>query len=763
MIGRTLGNYRIIEQIGLGGMATVFKGYDPDTDRYVAIKILPQHFSHDPQFRERFKREAKAIARLEHLHILPIFTYGEEDGIAYMAMRYLQGGTLTDRIGLGALPLAEASQILRQLANALDHAHSQNILHRDMKPSNVLLDEAGNAYLMDFGIAKIVEATIDLTGDRLLGTPAYMSPEQCKGEPIGPASDIYSLGIILYEMVTGRRPFHAETPVAVILQQLNNPLPPPRQIRPDLPEQAENVIFKALAKNPESRYKSAVEFADAFSQAIATADTAVALTRPAQPSTSTPLPPTEQITLDTAVAPPTKRRFPTWAWGLIGILAAAILVTLGAFLANPAGEDKPPAPTNTLAAAAPATAVPTDEKPEPAESHPTMPLPAVPKCAPEQKELFFDDFEDGNFDGWELLDDNGQPSTAGWHVLRQDDNHVLVGTNHNWAYAPAAYGQDYALHFRVRALSPEANWHTNVRVGDGRYFIAVDSLNRDLNNEKLSTWPYNPDDRWHVISIIVIGNHLEVLWDGNLKTAVDDPNPIKAGIIAIENLEETVWYDDIRVCALPTAEQPTIQPSLESPTAILKFAQPYLDVATATEPDYEDMFDDPNSGWGSSQADLEGWGYEDGQFVQWVNQPDTTINVFHPALADYSDFVLAADVTFLDGDTGSAYVIFRGVPGDGRYALQIWPNENVKLVRELENGQDGGLAGGLPRTQPRLGQTDRLQIIARGKQIAILINDEPLWLAEDDTFSRGEIGLQIRTTDGPLHVAWNNLRIWEIE
>ena len=182
MIGRTLGNYRVIEQIGLGGMATVFKAYDPDMDRFVAIKILPQQFSNDPQFKERFHREAKAIAKLEHIHILPIFAYGEEDGIAYMVMRYLQGGTLTDRIAEGALPFDEASRLLDQLASALDHAHTHGILHRDMKPSNVLLDDDGNAYLMDFGIAKIVESTVDLTGDRLLGTPAYMSPEQCSGE-----------------------------------------------------------------------------------------------------------------------------------------------------------------------------------------------------------------------------------------------------------------------------------------------------------------------------------------------------------------------------------------------------------------------------------------------------------------------------------------------------------------------------------------------------------------------------------------------------
>lgn len=531
------------------------KGYDPDTDRYVAIKILPQHFSHDPQFRERFKREAKAIAKLEHLHILPIFAYGEEEGIAYMAMRYLQGGTLTDQIVQGSLAFSEAERILRQLASALDHAHSQNILHRDMKPSNVLLDDAGNAYLMDFGIAKIVEATVDLTGDRLLGTPAYMSPEQCKGEPIGPASDIYSLGIILYEMVTGRRPFHAETPIAVILQQLNDPLPPPRQARPDLPEKAETVIFKALAKNPESRYKTASDSADAFSQAIATADTAVSFTRPASPSEPEPTPPpVEPETAAMTVAPQSQRRLPAWAWGLIGVLAAAALITLGIFLANRGGDDKtPPVADVAVATAVPRDepAAPRDDKPEPVGQAPSVPLPPVPKCLAGQTELFFDDFEDGNFNGWDLSDANGRPSTGGWHVIRQDDNHVLVGSGHNWAHAPATFGQDYVLHLRLHQDNA-ASWHLNVRMGeDGRYYVSPEALHRDPDEIELARWPFHPDDAWHVVSVLVKGNHVEISWNGRQVAAVDDPEPLKAGIVALKNTGATVWYDDIRVCALP--------------------------------------------------------------------------------------------------------------------------------------------------------------------------------------------------------------------
>jgi serine/threonine protein kinase len=213
MIGKTLGGYRIIEQVGMGGMATVFKAYDPSTDRHVAVKILPQQYSTNPSFRARFEREARAIARLEHLHILPVFGYGEEDGITYMVMRYMDTGTLTDLIHQGAMALDDAGRLIRQIASALNYAHSKGVIHRDIKPSNILIDDQGNAWLTDFGIAKIVESAVDLTGTGLIGTPAYMSPEQCRGEKdLSPASDQYSLGIMLFEMVTGRTPYQAETP-----------------------------------------------------------------------------------------------------------------------------------------------------------------------------------------------------------------------------------------------------------------------------------------------------------------------------------------------------------------------------------------------------------------------------------------------------------------------------------------------------------------------------------------------------------------------
>ena len=303
MIGREIGGYRIVEQVGMGGMAVVYKAFDPRTERYVALKVLPQQYSKDPTFLTRFENEARAISKLEHLHILPVFAYGEQDGTSYMAMRYMDSGTLSDRIRKSPLSFSEISKILRQLGEALDYAHSNGILHRDIKPSNALLDQSGNAYLTDFGIAKMVgdSSGLDLTGSGLIGTPFYMSPEQCRGERnLTPSSDLYALGVVLYEMATGHTPYRAETPLAVLQMHLMQPMPSARGVRPDLSESAHQVIKKSLEKEPADRYPSGRALADAFDRALASGETAPDLhleqnTMVGDQPTSTVRPPTRTL------------------------------------------------------------------------------------------------------------------------------------------------------------------------------------------------------------------------------------------------------------------------------------------------------------------------------------------------------------------------------------------------------------------------------------------------------------------------------------
>ncbi|RLB23012.1 MAG: hypothetical protein DRG71_06485, partial [Deltaproteobacteria bacterium] len=272
LIGETLGKkYHIVEQIGRGGMATVFKAYEPALDRYLAIKVLSPQHALAPGFSKRFVREARAVAQLNHPNILPIINFGQEEGLSYIVMKYVSGGTLKERLAAGPMALAETARIIEQIAAALDHAHGRGILHRDVKPSNVLLDEGDWVQLADFGLAKMLAGDVALTeSGTSIGTPAYMSPEQGQGLPLDHRTDLCSLGVILYEMTTGRLPYEAETPMGVVVKHISEPLPPPRQVNPAIPEGVEAVIIKTLAKNPADRYDSAGEMARALWQAVRT-------------------------------------------------------------------------------------------------------------------------------------------------------------------------------------------------------------------------------------------------------------------------------------------------------------------------------------------------------------------------------------------------------------------------------------------------------------------------------------------------------------
>ncbi|MCZ7546491.1 MAG: serine/threonine protein kinase [Anaerolineae bacterium] len=266
---RQLGQYEIIEELGHGGMSTVYRARQASMGREVAIKVLAAELAREKGFMERFTKEVQLIALLEHPHILPVIDYGETNGAAYLVMRFLQGGSLSDRIKQGPFSLSEANAMLNQIASALDYAHRRGVIHRDLKPSNILMDKDGNCYLTDFGIAKIAHIDDGLTTTgHVMGTPAYMSPEQGLGLPINGRADIYALGLILYEMLVRRRPFTADSPPALIFQHVYHPPPRPTVLNPDLPQAVEEVVLKALAKRPEERYQTPMDLANAFDYAL---------------------------------------------------------------------------------------------------------------------------------------------------------------------------------------------------------------------------------------------------------------------------------------------------------------------------------------------------------------------------------------------------------------------------------------------------------------------------------------------------------------
>ena len=346
MIGKELGRYLITEAMGEGGMATVYKAYDKRLDREVAIKVILPGFTHSEEFLKRFDREAKVVAQLTHPNIVSVIDYGTEKDIPYIVMEFVSGGSLKDLLGK-PIPWHEAARRLAPVARALEYAHNEDVIHRDIKPANILVTKSGDFMLSDFGIAKTLGADeltkLTRTGVGI-GTPAYMAPEQGMGKDIDQRVDIYSLGIVFYEMVTGRTPYQADTPIAIMMKHINEPLPRPREFTKGLPEQVERILYKALSKNPEQRYQTMGEFAQALESLtqidqVATAREKIAQSIPtvidpsALPSTvAVEAPPPPVYVPPTRVeAPPTKiepekktLKERLGLWGIAGIVMASL-------------------------------------------------------------------------------------------------------------------------------------------------------------------------------------------------------------------------------------------------------------------------------------------------------------------------------------------------------------------------------------------------------------------------------------------------------
>ncbi len=267
LIGKTLGQYEIREKIGEGGMAYVFKAYQPSLDRFVAVKVLSLAVAEKARLTERFQREAYSIARLHHPNILQVHDFGIQDNYNYIVMRYVEHSRTLGHLIEAKTPLDKLINYIIQVADALNYAHEQGIIHRDVKPSNILIDGKW-ALLSDFGLVKMSETATQLTSTGLsMGTPAYMSPEQVEGINVDYRTDIYALGVILYKILTGTIPHDAPTPIGILVKRRTEPVPALRQIKPDIPVSLEHVTLRSLAMKPDERYSSATDFAEALSKA----------------------------------------------------------------------------------------------------------------------------------------------------------------------------------------------------------------------------------------------------------------------------------------------------------------------------------------------------------------------------------------------------------------------------------------------------------------------------------------------------------------
>ncbi len=370
LTGHTLGQYELRELLGRGGMGAVYRAYQRTLKRAVAVKVLPAALAADADFVARFTREAETAASLEHPHIIPVYDYGVESGTSYIVMRLLSGGTLADRMAqreASGAPLpspGEIARLLSQLASAFDYAHQQGVIHRDIKPSNIMFDTHGNAFLVDFGIAKLLEHTSALTATgAVLGTPLYMAPEQWRAEQPVPATDQYALGVTIYQLLTGQVPFQAPTPYGLMHKHLHEMPTPPHVLRPHLPPSLAASLERALAKSPGERFPSVTAFAQTFERAAAgeAGEDTQFLTRPLEGRppvlVSTPSPPPSAAFAPPAAReagrPPGRGRAPL-VWGAVIVLVIA-LAAAGVLFLGGGGEEKAPSatPSPTQVAAAP--------------------------------------------------------------------------------------------------------------------------------------------------------------------------------------------------------------------------------------------------------------------------------------------------------------------------------------------------------------------------------------------------------------------------
>jgi serine/threonine protein kinase len=393
LIGQTLGKYRVTEHLGSGGMSEVYKAYQPGLDRYVAIKVLHSFLAQEEDFLTRFQREAKFAAMLRHPNIIQVYDFDYDEGTSayYMVMEYINGANLKTRLQEMAkrsemVPLGESIRIVTAIANALDYAHQRGMVHRDIKPANIMFNEDSEPILTDFGIAKMVDVAGLTASGAMVGTPAYMAPEQGMGQAGDERSDIYSLGVVLYQLTTGHRPFDADTPLGVALKHINAPLPPPVVVNPDLPKSIEVVTLKALAKDPDKRYQTAKEFATALKKAAAgesielSTSELLAATAPPYPTNghipsddtgwetatlpSAPAIHPTPVTPPAAKAPIARRRLP-WATMLAGSAAVLVVIGIVALFATGIGQRMlsaigPPSPTPTTVEGTPVNLLSTE-------------------------------------------------------------------------------------------------------------------------------------------------------------------------------------------------------------------------------------------------------------------------------------------------------------------------------------------------------------------------------------------------------------------
>ncbi|MGB3717461.1 MAG: protein kinase [Candidatus Promineifilaceae bacterium] len=824
LTGKQLGKYQIISPLGQGGMAAVYKAYQPGTERNVALKILPRHYAGEPEFLDRFKQEAKIIAKFQHPHILPVFDYGEDDGYTYLVMPYIKSGTLSDLMVGQPLALWRIRDIISQVGDALDYAHAYGVVHRDIKPSNILIDERDNCLLTDFGIAKIVGGTAQLTSiGHTIGTPAYMSPEQIdpgrfQGEELDGRSDIYSLGIVFYELATGRTPYRAETPPALFVKHLYDPLPPPTKINPDLPEAVGNVILKSLAKDREDRYQTAGDIVLAVQEAIEVDPAEVMRARARESDKTAAVVDPLALALGSAKpeaipaeSPIESRRWfthrPLLIAGATFIVITAIMVVFlvrvilsdnsqannegtreaVAIVTETVGETN----VETTESAAEIPAAQPTAKTEAIDPMPTSVVEDLQEVDAAGEILFEDDFESGFAQNWQNI-------SEGFDVILDETGHyVLRADGAQWGGANVGdtSWQDYALEFKVKILATSLELDGSAEVGPvvrdyyvppncGGYTIQIRATpargaqiayeaHPDSNCEytildKANTVSLELD-RWYSIRIEAAGPEITTYLDGQpILHAVGSELLLTGGIGLVDVPGVIKYFDDVRVVTLPAE-------SLASPPGDSPPDEEVSEVdETGDAPKAGILFEDDFESGSAGEWNYLGAGFtvvedETGNYVLQLDlsgAEDAEIGN-----SSWRDYALEFRVKILESsDSGDIWVHPRHNQAYTictPYTLFFKVGEEQDSRIERGTSTEGGCESTLLDTEEDLNlETDRwysFRIEVVGPEIAVFLDGQPVLHAEDSEhplngpirFSKSADGLVYYDDIRVIHLPYN--------
>jgi serine/threonine protein kinase len=800
LIGKTVGQYQIIEQIGAGGMATIFKAYQPSIDRYVAVKILPSQLAEDENFVKRFAHEARAIAALEHPHILPVHDFGTDGDLNYMVMRYVKGGTLTNVMGK-PVPDDRIVQIVGDVAKALAYAHDRGVVHRDIKPSNILIDERGEVLLTDFGIAKMVEGSqsTQLTAaGSVLGTPAYMAPEQAQGKAVDGRSDIYSLGVVLYELLTGRPPYEAETPFAVVLMHINDPLPPPRSANPDISEPLERVVLKAMAKDPDQRFETAGAMAEALQNAQK--ETEETLVVP-DSTTATQDPQTLQDTPATAPTENPQRRSlaPLLIVGgavvlLLCLLAGGGLIVVGILASSDdtaattfaTGEPTEIAVESTTSSSqetvqeTEAEAEVPDQSPPDEQDSITSPAEGEDSGgdsisnpdSPQGEIIFADDF-DSDENGW--FTGQADDEFGNYETEIVDGRYKFYVTaaseDGNFGYEEP-FGLDlddfvYSADFTELEYSGEFGYGLVFRSNtDGDYYLF------EIDRDGFIVMLARAEDEWDVLVDYTETNEINPDGPNQLMVVAAGPRLTffinEAEVAQVE--DDTYERGSIGLVVDTFDEGGEIEVGVESVTVLEvdpEMVPADSDKETAAEEAvivFAEYFDSDENGWATGEFENE---YSqnvvtivDGRYtLDATSMPGQTPYVEKKLPnQDFSNFILSVEAT--PGDSSEHYsygLAFRENSAGHTYAFEVG-NDGLYGIFLFE-GEWVTLKDWSSTDAVKAGQTNELTVVAEGDNLTFFVNEQELTTIEDDALSAGTIGLvvEIFEEDSSASVDFDNL------